>query len=890
MLTGILIAAWLSAAGRSLDLLGGDLRWSANIDSGGTTISLGPTTEAKLAARVVTDGGNEDYPKLGLAWDEPQDWTKYSLLRVRLRLTSDDPHVREKEIAFVFYDDKTRLPDYPGNPMKQQIIKHAIMVGQWVELRDWLTNINRSTIRQIHVYIYELGPLEPHSYTWEFATMQLEEVTGQQAVFDGEVYTRKELVGRRGRPVGRVATADGLRLTVGDAGDISVTVDGKPVGVPGAAPTGILVRDVAAGQVPAMVGGKVRPRGQEILHTARLEKLGLAVEATYRSQGGYLEVIGSVENLTLRDRAVTVYLALPVGKGDWRWWDSISQYREPGEVHELATLETGLEWGFGGAHSRYPLSALSWPGHAGLSVAIRMDEPVVHRIGYSASLGVLYISFDFGLLGYATVDGKEVPARQLRDRPLAKAPFRVLIYRHDPQWGFRSALDRYYSFFPQFFEKRVTREGGWYVWGNIADTPGASEAGFAFHWGPGGPAAVKWDNEHGFLALHYIEPQLYQQTMGDFDREPTAEECIERLRKIAAGDEEEIQKMSRLSYAHGGGHMSGAGMDLFLAEHTLADFLRLISTAALRSVNYSRYGSPHCGVGKYPWMGESKWGGIFPCNLDPEIPDGKGKFNTDIVLSYCLRGWEAQGAHIDGIALDSLGGYGQHAQANYRREHFAWASVPLSFCATTHVPVQVAAFTTIEWLRELAQEMHSQGKVLMANCSWHMTPAWLTFAAPYLDIFGAEAPKFADPDYIRAIARHKPCTDLPYTPRPDWEVEWHLLHDIYPGHGNHVEVMARYAATLRELSAAGWEPITAANVEPASVRIERYGHGQRVYLVLHNPHTDAVTATVTLDRKRLGWKSFTAQALGGAVIPVAGESFRLDLPAQATQVVIVVSS
>ncbi|MCX7598419.1 MAG: hypothetical protein N2512_06070, partial [Armatimonadetes bacterium] len=334
-------------------------------------------------------------------------------------------------------------------------------------------------------------------------------------------------------------------------------------------------------------------------------------------------------------------------------------------------------------------------------------------------------------------------------------------------------------------------------------------------------------------------------------------------------------------------HLAGRGMDLFLADHDWTDFIRGLSAAALKSVNYTRFGIPHCYTGRYPWMGESKWGCIFPCNLDPEIPGGKGRFNIDVVLKYALLGWEADGVRIDGIALDSLGGYGQHARANYQREHFAWTSVPLSFSAVDHKPVQVAAFATVEWLRELAQWIHGQGKVLMANCSWGSTPAWLTFAGPYLDIFGAEAVMFADPDYIRAIARHKPCTDLPYDPRPDWEVEWHLLHDIYPGHGNKIEVMARYATTLRELSAAGWEPVTAATVEPEIVRIERYGRGERIYLVVHNPQEEALTAKVGLELKRLGWKNFTAEVLGGPVLPVAGVAFSVDLPAQATRVVLV---
>ncbi|MBC7289436.1 MAG: hypothetical protein H5T86_15615, partial [Armatimonadetes bacterium] len=471
------LALWISAA--PLDLIADASKWSANIDRGGTKMVLGPTADAKLAVRVTTDGGDEDYPKLRLTWPAPQDWTRYSLLRVRLRVTSSDPQVRAKRIAFVFYDDKTRLPDYPGNPMKQQVIAHSIRLNQWVELRDWITTINRSSIRQLDVYVYETGPLHAHEYTWEFAEMRLEEITEDTAVLDGEVYARRELVGRRGRPVGRVATSDGLELGLGDAGDVEVRVDGKVLAPAGAVPTGLLLRDVVAQAAPVMVGGKLEKRGSDIVQRAQLSDLGLAVDAVYRGGREFIEVAGTVENLTLRDRAVTVCFALPVGTKQWVWWDSIANWRTLEGEHELSTLETGLEWGLHGSHSKYPLCALSWPGRAGLSLAIRMDEPVAHRIGYSVSLGLLYIAFDFGMPGLVLVDGKEVPARELKDRPLGKVPFRVLVYRHDPKWGFRSALDRYYSFFPQFFEKRVSREGGWYVWGNAADTPGVVEAGFA---------------------------------------------------------------------------------------------------------------------------------------------------------------------------------------------------------------------------------------------------------------------------------------------------------------------------------------------------------------------------------------------------------------------------
>ena len=158
----------------------------------------------------------------------------------------------------------------------------------------------------------------------------------------------------------------------------------------------------------------------------------------------------------------------------------------------------------------------------------------------------------------------------------------------------------------------------------------------------------------------------------------------------------------------------------------------------------------------------------------------------------------------------------------------------------------------------------------MANCSWGSTPGWLTFAAPYLDIFGAEAPRFADPDFIRAIAWRKPCTDLPYRPRPEWEVAKHLLHCIFPGHGNDLSLLRRYSPLLRELARAGWEPVTGARAEPESVRVERYGRGDAFFLVAHNPGDEPVEAKISLDPEVLGKGKFRAALLPG------GRPVRLD--------------
>jgi len=850
ILTALLAGALAFGQGDgTLTLLPPARSWLPGIDRGQTKMDLSPTADAPLAVSVAVDGVAEDYPKLTTSWEQPQDWQQYTRLRMKVRVTCDDPAQRQRRLAIVMYDANTLREDLPDKPMTQQSLNHNVPVGRWMEYSDWLLTIHRGAIRQMQLYLYEEPSTKPTTFKWEFAQLQLEGVGDQAVAFDTEVYATKSFAApASAQGGGVVGSGKGLRLTLDGSGALRrVEQDGKTLGDAGRSPSGLMVRDVTLTDPPVMVGGtvtKAGPKGQDAHQSAKLDQLGLAVDATYRDTGQYLEVTGKVADLRGADRAVTVYLALPVGAGDWQWWDSAATARtDAGAIGEFSAVEQGVQYGLNGMHSKYPLGAITLPGQAGLTLAVRMDEPVVHRIGYSPKLGLFYLALDFGL----------VPEKTLKGQSLSEAPFRFLVYPHDPRWGFRSALQRYYDFFPEFFTNRIPgdKQGGWFVWGQMQKMEGALAAGFRPHWGPSGAEAVKWDNENGTIPLQYIEAEFYQQTMGDYTELPSLEVALDRLRKVAAGDPAELAKYGKLNYSHS--YVPGK----WVKEHSFHEALQVVSQATLNSMSHDFDGVPAHGMGKYSWMGESGLGVIFPCNLDPDIPKGKGWFCREVYLETGLQEMEAAGAHYDGIALDSFGGYGQLSRANYRREHFQYVDTPLTFSALDRKPV-IAMFTSsVEWVRDLAQRMHDRKLVLMANCSWGTTttPAWLTFAAPYLDIFGAEAPLFGDPDFIRAIARTKLCTDLPYEPVPDWQLQRNQLHGIFPGHGNEPETMAQFAPQFRDLAQAGWEPLTYATAMPSKVRVERYGN----FLVVHNPTDGGVAVTLTVDTAALKLKPTQAR-------------------------------
>ena len=435
----LMLTPLTAVAQEVVDLLAPAGKWSANIDKGGSKLDSTPTPEAPVALRVTADGGEEDYPKVAVSFPEPQDWRRFMRMKTRLRVTCDDPSVKTKNVTFVYYDRNTLRDDLPDRPMTQQCVGHTVKVGQWVELRDWMLDIHRGAIAGLVLYMYEVPPAQPHSYTWEIAGLQLEGVGEQAAVLDTEVYDKDGLEGSAGAAVGSVATADGLELVAGDAGGIAqVRLDGNTVGAADRQISGLMVRDVAAGGPPVVVGG-VRPSEQGLRQEGQLEALGLTVEADYRSKGDYLEIVGKVADVTGKDRAVTVYFAVPLSEGQWQWWDDVSRGRVQAEGEgELSYVEAGAEYGVNGMHSKYPLGAATLDGSAGLTLGVRMDEPVVHRIALNPPLRLLYIALDFGLVPEKTVEG----------RPLSEAPFRILLWRHDPAWGFRSPSNATTSSFP----------------------------------------------------------------------------------------------------------------------------------------------------------------------------------------------------------------------------------------------------------------------------------------------------------------------------------------------------------------------------------------------------------------------------------------------------------
>jgi hypothetical protein len=196
---GILLSTSATLA-QHWDLLGEPKDWTASVDRGGTKMSV-RKVDGNLLVEIESDGGDEDFPKIRRIFPKPQDWRLYQRIYAKVRVTCDDPTIQFKNLAFVFYDEQTRLPDYPGNPMKQQVIHQTVPVGRWVVIAKWLTGINRATIR--HLTLPLRNSAAKPQVRWEVSLLVLEAFGGETVIFDGLPFARKQIKGAVGKPFGK---------------------------------------------------------------------------------------------------------------------------------------------------------------------------------------------------------------------------------------------------------------------------------------------------------------------------------------------------------------------------------------------------------------------------------------------------------------------------------------------------------------------------------------------------------------------------------------------------------------------------------------------------------------------------------------------------------------
>jgi len=596
----------------------------------------------------------------------------------------------------------------------------------------------------------------------------------------------------------------------------------------------------------------------------------------------FVEVNGELESLSGKDACVTLRICFPQQGKKYLWYEGLDHSRNmTPDVICYDTVAVATAWppdgafngsdlangGYGNAVGRgtmsfYPLCAISVDGQ-GQGLGIDMSVPLVYRLGAEVNKGLL-AEFD-------------VATSSLTDKFPNRAFFKLCTFCFDGDWGMRAALEHYYAIYPESFKKRVPVEGIWLPFTPLRSIAGWEDFGFAFHetaWNSNDvkdsdriPTIIS-DKGTGVLSFQYTEPWDIQI--------PIREKNLP-YEAVTSGN-------------------------LIPEEHR--EYLNTSATLDKNGQNQARRLET-------PWF-ESGWAVSITTNCDPDIPG----FNR---YQYVLKDeiTPATKMNVDGIYFDSME-WNWHHDLNYRSDHFKYTDYPLTFSANALKPAIWNFVSEFEMMKKIADEMHVQGKLAMGNGH-----GWNPFAASNLDLFGAELSWYYSGDhntkaldFKRAISCQKPIVfllneglnDPAFTEAPykGYEVYFEKLmaygffpsffsvdasNDPYWQDKKKIEngrpFFKKYIPIIREIAAAGWQPVTYAKCSNADIRVERFGSRANLYFTLRNNGTTDAKCMIQLEPDKLGLTGLkgASELVTGNQLKSDGNKLVVDVPAGRTRVI-----
>ncbi len=718
-----------------------------------------------------------------------------------------------------------------------------------------------------HLLIIPTKPIESltvnalfrkHAGTAWFDDFSVHELDGP-GIYDSQSLLplpRREAHGTEG--AGRsVSSTDGLTLRLNGRSDIvSVKSGGQEIASTGQG--GFYLRDVGAeGPVLALRGAQTAYKNNGVSFRTELPDSHLRFFAQIVPEGDALAIDGEITDLTGKDRAVTVYFALPVGAEGWLWGDDIRRSRPIVAGQEFSNL-THSNVGATGGLSLYPFGSVS-QGKAGVALAARMDWPSVTRIFYNGPTRQLVMAWDVALTPKTTA----WPARNAR--------FRGLLYRLPPAeaaWGFRAAAQKFYRLNAPNFDRLAKADGIWMPFTDPATIKNAADFGIAYHEGDN---SLETDDVAHILSFRYTEPMTWWMPMP-----PAMPRTYEAAMAL----------------------LNSLAVDPHPKSKTDQDLAR----AVLSSGTQDESGHYNLEFRNEPWAN----GAVFVMNINPELaatPDKPTRASLAYTVEMASKMYGAEAKRTrgdqDGEYLDSLEGWSD--VQDYRASNIAACPYPLPFDTDSRHPVLPQWYSTFAFARYLRDDLHNRGKLLMANS----VPIRFAVFAPLFDVMGIEVnwlgakgewqPEGDDVLSLRrTLSATKPYLLLMNTnfdkfsaPLVEKYFQRSLFYGIFPSmfsadaatnpywetpalYERDRPLFRKYIPVIRRLSAAGWEPLTQAKSSNPIVYVERYG--KRLFTLLNDTHQPEA-ATLTIDLAVLGLRTGSAlevvNLLTGAKLPVS---------------------
>ncbi|MBD3182849.1 hypothetical protein GF312_11200 [Candidatus Poribacteria bacterium] len=660
--------------------------------------------------------------------------------------------------------------------------------------------IQGKPIKRLNIY----GLFRGHKGQVWFDDMEVFEMGGgESSLLDGVPVDLSEVSTGEDYVMGlfEMSTGDGMDISYdfGRGSLTSMKLDGKEIMYKDI-PSGFLVRDVEANSDFYSFEGGI------------CQELSLALDARpdENSTDNFVHMSGQITDITGRERSITLLFTIPVDATGWKWHDDVRSHRtiEPDrEYINAVNIKTGST----GMMSLYPFGCITSEDN-GLAIGLDMDMPAQYRIAYNSGTKQFFIAYDFGL-------AKET------DKFPGSAPFRFVIYRTDPEWGFRSAAKNLYNIFPQHFVCRSKDQGIWMPFTDVSTVEGWEDFGFKYHEGINN---VPFDDEAGILSFRYTEPSTWWMSM-DPGIERTHENIMKQLNEYARSDDSRKRRSAE---------------------------------ATIISGSFDEQGRYQYQVRNTPWSN----GAVFSSNPNPYIPgNSEAYISWNDEIKRRLYGPDTKGEQ-DGEYLDSLEAY-VTATENFRKEHFQYVNVPLTFSTNSKKPVIHKIFSVYEFSRCLARDIHRMNKLMFANS----VPHRFAFLCPFFDVMGTEmnwvgADGSWNPasdswmNLKRTMCYQKPYLFLMNTRYENFPPELvekyfqrSLFYGMYPSMFSHNasqdpywkapefynrdrHLFKKYIPIIKRVAETGWEPLTYAKTDNEAVYVERFGPDEKgnVYFTVLN--------------------------------------------------------
>lgn len=604
----------------------------------------------------------------------------------------------------------------------------------------------------------------------------------------------------------------------------------------------------------------------------------LALELRYSVHNAHIWIDMAVQDMhqPVKHRALQIRYILPIDLQGWTWHDDGRRFRLINRTEKMYENSIPVA---SSCISRYPFTSVT-KGKTGLSLAVPMDPLRIQNLLYTVGQGYMS-TMDVGLSPLTKKLGE------------GKASLSLLIYTHDGEWGFRAAAQKYYEIFPNYFLKRAQREGVWFYVVPPRSIPYIEDFGLTFYeGGPFNESDTAFAREKGIYILPYTEPwgarQVFPKAINKEDL-PPYEERLAQLKKWAE-DRDSPDKLLR-----------GPRWE--------------IAQAILNSLPYDKYGRAPFSVDKY-----GAWAHWWRTMTNPHLPKpNRGETCWRYEIEPVLPS-------SDGIYLDSVTLWLANF-LNFREEHYPSAETPLLFDPLSGRPAMLGMASHYEFMKWLADKLHAQGKLVHMN----IFAETYRFCAHLADVLGSEVGSsgrkrnLADVEsdecslLRRMLAYQKPTSNLLQegnytTPVPELsqaEVEQYIKHQMfygfYPGiatiggedkpgyigwkryfgmpaqYERDRALFKKYIPLIKQLCAAGWEPVTLAKTSNEYVFIERYGSLEKnnLHFTLRNIGEKAEHFSITLQLPDAD-KLIVRDLLTGAVLSANVE---MTLPPKESSVI-----